>query len=332
MTNLPLAATMAYTPAAFEALVQAIRPELHQYCTRMIGSAIDAEDVVQEALTKAYASLPTTPVANLRGWLFRIAHNKALDHLRRVNRQQEQWQEMAALDEQAPLAEPDRPLEEKELVAVALSVFLKLAPKQRSCVILKDVLGYSLAEISELLNITVPDIKSNLHRGRARLRTLAGAVTADTPMLLDGQEWALLTQYIDRFNARDFDAVRALLADEVRLDLFNRTTLHGPAAVGAYFQRYAQAADWQLALGVIEQRPAILVSDPRTGSTQPVYFMMLTWDTARVAHIRDYRYTPYVLRAVEQNNILTHVMHDHLVTTDDGRPKTAVGGGWSASV
>ena len=140
-TPLP-SSTPGHTPAAFEALVQDIRPELHRYCARMIGSVVEAEDVVQDALTKAYVSLPTTSVTNLRGWLFRIVHNKAIDHLRR-----DSDQPMELLDEYPMTEEPDQPLEEKELAALALSVFLKLAPRQRSCVILKDVMGYSLAEI-----------------------------------------------------------------------------------------------------------------------------------------------------------------------------------------
>src|SRR6476620_10044999 len=113
------------SPPEFESLVQAIRPELHQYCAHMIGSVIDAEDVVQEALAKAYASLPLTSVANMRGWMFRIAHNKAIDHLRRASHQR-----IEHLDEHALLADPDPPLDEQELVTVALSVFLKLAPQQ----------------------------------------------------------------------------------------------------------------------------------------------------------------------------------------------------------
>ena len=110
---------------------------------------------MQEALTKAYNSLGAlSSQSNLRGWLFRIAHNKALDYLRH-----QCHQTMQPLDEYSLVAEPaDVPLEEKELVRLALSVFLKLAPRQRSCVILKDVLGYSLAEISQLLNATVPEI------------------------------------------------------------------------------------------------------------------------------------------------------------------------------
>ncbi len=297
MTEAVRATDVIHT-TTFEALAQELRPELHQYCARMIGSVIDAEDVVQEALAKAYESLPTTAVVNLRGWLFRIAHNKALDHLRRVNRQQAQSQQWEALDEDALLAtEPDLPLEERELVSIALAVFLKLAPKQRSCVILKDILDYSLAEISEYLNATVPDIKSNLHRGRTRLRELAAAVNEETPTPLDQVERSLLTQYIDCFNARDFDAIRAMLAEEVRLDLFNRTTRRGIVAVGDYFHRYDQADDWQLALGIVEDRPAILVYDPREPAA-PRYFMLVQWQAGEVAYIRDYRYTPYVMESI----------------------------------
>ena len=165
MTTPLVSPTLARARAEFEELVKDIRPELHRYCARMVGSVVDAEDVVQDALAKAFYSLATTSVTNMRGWLFRIAHNKAIDYLRR-----EHNQHMEQLDEYPLVAEPDLPLEEQELVAIALGVFLKLAPKQRSCVILKDVIGCSLAEISELLDATVPEIKAALHRGRARLR------------------------------------------------------------------------------------------------------------------------------------------------------------------
>jgi RNA polymerase sigma-70 factor, ECF subfamily len=291
MTTPSLSPTLARARAEFEELVKDIRPELHRYCARMIGSVVDAEDVVQDALAKAYYALPTTSVANMRGWLFRIAHNKAIDHLRRVNHQP-----IEQLDEHPLVAEVEAPLEEQELVAFALSVFLKLAPKQRSCVILKDVMGYSLAEISELLDATVPEIKAALHRGRARLRELSKSVEVDAPAPLDEQERQLLARYVDRFNARDFDAVRAMLADEVRLDLINRTTRRGLAQVGEYFHRYDQIDDWRLGLGIVEHRPAILAYDPREGLSQPVYFMLLSWNDAQVSHIRDYRYARYVMR------------------------------------
>ena len=103
------------------------------------------------------------------------------------------------------MVEPDPQLEEHELVAVALSVFLKLAPKQRSCVILKDVMGCSLAEISELLDATIPEIKAALHRGRVRLRELAKSVNGDTHAApLDEQERGLLARYIDLLQCARF--------------------------------------------------------------------------------------------------------------------------------
>src|SRR5450432_2820403 len=117
------------TLTEFEELVKAIRPELHRYVAHMIGSAVEAEDVVQVTLVKAYDSFALlNPRSNVRGWLFRVAHNKATDHLRHHTNQ-----ELELLDEYPISAEPDQPLEEKELTAFALSVFLKLAPRQRSC-------------------------------------------------------------------------------------------------------------------------------------------------------------------------------------------------------
>src|SRR5216683_6846887 len=74
---------------AFERLLGDLRPKLHRYCARMTGSVIDGEDVIQEALVKAIDAFPTAePIANLEGWLFRIAHNAALDFLRRRARQE----------------------------------------------------------------------------------------------------------------------------------------------------------------------------------------------------------------------------------------------------
>lgn len=291
MTTPLLAAPSVGTPAEFDALVQDIRPELHRYCARMVGSVVDAEDVVQDALAKAYAALPTTSVVQMRGWLFRIAHNKAIDFLRRTTNQP-----MDQLDEHMLRAEEHQPLDQQELVAIALSVFLKLTPKQRSCVILKDVLGCSLADISELLDATVPTIKADLHRGRARLRELSKNMSRDAPAPLAEPEHDLLARYIDRFNAQDFDAVRAMLADEVRLELINRSTRRGRAEVGEYFHQYAQRDDWQLAHGMVDRRPAILVFDSREPSSQPAYFIVLTWRDGRVSLIRDYRYARYVMR------------------------------------
>lgn len=290
---------MAITPTSnltevrgeFEELIKKIRPELHRYVARMIGSAIDGEDVVQEAVLKAFYSLDQIKTEiNLRGWLFRIAHNKAIDYLRQRN-----LQTMEQLDENL-IAEPkDSLLEQKEATAFALKVFLKIAPRQRSCVILKDVLGYSLAEISALLNATVPEIKAVLHRGRTRLRELGKSVETSAPVL-DEQEFKLLTRYIDHFNARDFEAVREMLTEETRLDLVNKAKLHGATQIyNNYFYNYQKLHDWHFKLGIVENHPAILVFDPNTESTmRPTYFLLLTIEDNQISAIRDYRYARHV--------------------------------------
>ncbi|MBZ0294365.1 MAG: sigma-70 family RNA polymerase sigma factor [Anaerolineae bacterium] len=286
-TNSPM-----HSHVDFEAFMQDIRPELHRYATRMTGSVIDGEDVVQEALIKANASFSSlTSYTNLRSWLFKITHNKAIDYLRRNS-----TQPMELLDDYPLAAEPDLPLEDRELATMALAAFLKLVPSQRSCVILKDVMGYSLAEIAECLDSTVPQTKATLHWGRVRLRELAQDVEVSIPAL-NSRERDLLARYIDRFNARDFDAVRDLLADEVLLEVHNRTTMRGVGEVSKnYFRNYGQHEDWRLGFGLVEGRPAILVYDPRETSPVPDYFMLLTWDDTQVIHIHDYRYARYVMR------------------------------------
>ncbi len=290
MATPPLPPTL--TPVEFETFMTDIRPELHRYATRMTGSVIDGEDVVQEALLKANASFSLlTSHVNLRGWMFRITHNKAIDHLRRSRNEP-----LELLDEHPMTEEPDLPLEEKELTGMALSVFLRLAPRQRSCVILKDVLGYSLAEISEALDATVPEIKAAMHRGRTRLRELAQEVE-ESAAELDEQERELLARYVDRFNARDFDAVRMMLADEVQLNVLGRARMRGRSDVGIrYFSNYNQHHDWRLGLGMVEERLAILIYDPQQISFDPIYFMLLDWEKGRVIGIRDYRYVRYVMR------------------------------------
>src|SRR5579859_2086800 len=280
------------TLTEFETLIKAIRPELHRYVAHMIGSAIEAEDIVQDTCVKAYDSLTSlNPQSNVRGWLFRVAHNKAMDYLRRLTNQ-----EIELLDDYPMIAEPDQPLEEEELTMLALSVFLQLAPRQRSCVIFKDVMGYSLVEISELLNATVPEIKAALHRGRARLRELSPTVGVNPPHL-DDYERALLARYVDRFNARDFDALRTMLTDDVQLDIVGQVKKTGASEISArYFYNYNQRQDWRLAVGRIEDRLAVLVYDPAQQSSPPAYFMLLTWKESQVSSIRDYRFARYVMR------------------------------------
>src|SRR5205823_6393730 len=206
--------------AALADLVAEVRPDLHRYATRMTGSVADGEDVVQETLARAYydlAELKELPA--MRAWLFRIAHNRALDHLRRYDRRMgEPLDDTFDIVDDAVL-NPEDALAQDQAVRAAVSRFLELVPAQRSCVILKDVLDYSLDEIAALLELSEPAVKAALHRGRERLRELSEASRPTTPMRPVSPA---LARYAALFNARDWDGVRSMLAEDVRLDLVSR--------------------------------------------------------------------------------------------------------------
>jgi RNA polymerase sigma-70 factor, ECF subfamily len=281
---------------AFDRLLGALRPKLHRYCARMTGSVIDGEDVVQEALMKAIAAFPQTgSIVDPEGWLFRIAHNTAVDFLRQRARQN------AAHSDEDPdmVADTTTTPEDRQFATASLRTFMRLPVAQRSSVILMDVLGYSLDEIGRVMDASIPAVKAALHRGRERLREIS-MEPEDLPVpLLPESERALLAVYVDRFNARDFDAIRNMLADEVRLELVNRTRMNGRSEVGRYFHNYNTAEDWHFVPALVDRRPALVVRDPRDPLAAPGYFVLLQWAGDRLTNIRDFRYARYAIEGAE---------------------------------
>jgi RNA polymerase sigma-70 factor (ECF subfamily) len=270
-----------------------LRPKLHRFCARMAGSAIDGEDIVQEVCVKAIeAAAAVGAIDNLEGWLFRIAHKAALDFLRRRHRQR------AALSDEDTemIADPAADADGRVAAATSLRVFMELTAIERSSVILMDVLGYSLDEIGFITGATIPSIKSALHRGRARLRELAGA-SDDRPWpALSAAERARLSEYATLFNARNFDAIRDMLADDVKLELVNRTKMKGKE-VANYFGNYAKVPDWHVAPGLIDGQPVVLVRESGDPSAPPSYFIMVEWSDGKIVNIRDFRYARYVVES-----------------------------------
>jgi RNA polymerase sigma-70 factor (ECF subfamily) len=170
---------------------------------------------------------------------------------------------------------------------------------QRSSVILMDVLGCSLTEICEVMDCSLPAAKAAVHRGRAQLREIADEPEDAPQQRLSAADRARLGAYVANFNARDFDAIRAMIADDVRLDLVSRTQMQGKAEVSRYFGNYAKVSDWHLVPGLVEGHPAILVFDPNEPDSKPKYFMLLGWAAGQVATIRDFRHAPYVIDGAE---------------------------------
>ena len=215
----------------------------------MTGSTVDGEDVVQDSLVKALsARAEGANVDNLEGWLFRIAHNTSLDLLRRRSR-----------NTVAPLIKDFEaaPMPEADIVAVSFSRHFCGCPNLRRCaVILKDVLGHSVDEIASVTGSTPAAAKSALQRGRTALRQLA-RMPMDTrlPLMPDAARQKMAA-FVDLFRTGDFDAIRAMLADDVKLELVNRLKWKG-RKVAPYFTRYAEETKWRYAFGAVEGRPAV---------------------------------------------------------------------------
>jgi RNA polymerase sigma-70 factor (ECF subfamily) len=274
----------------FMELVDALRPELHRYCARMTGSVFDGEDVLQEAFAKAYYALgQMREPPNLRPWLFRIAHNTALDFLRRYERSN-----VDVVPDVPERAEPEDAGVDPVLVEAALSVFVELPPVQRGALILKDVLGHSLEETAATLGISVGAVKAALFRARANVARTPRAVSMQQARPQSTQEQATLRQYVDFFNARDWDGLRSLLGDESRVDLVSRVQQRMRQA--GYYDRYAQIVkeeDLRAEVGYVDGVPAIAVFRP-SSSGEPSYFIVLESDEGRVSLVRDFRYIPYI--------------------------------------
>jgi RNA polymerase sigma-70 factor (ECF subfamily) len=214
------------------------RRELTGYCYRMLGSAFDAEDAVQETLVRAWRGLADFEGRSaLRSWLYKIATNVCLDQLAGRQRRAlpidltpgRPWQPVEhSLAAQRPgsawvepvldrhvLAEDGDPAElavERESVRLAFVAALQhLPPRQRAVLLLREVLRWKAEEVAQLLDTTVASVNSALQRARA---TLAGLGERPEPAALDAEAQDLLDRYVEAFEAYDIDAFVKLLHED----------------------------------------------------------------------------------------------------------------------
>ena len=214
--------------------LDAYRTELTGYCYRMLGSAVDAEDAVQETITRAWRALDRFEGrSSLRTWLYRIASNVCFDHLRAAKRRKwtlgtgPRWTPGGDIPgpvdgpwiEPAPDArvlsdsgDPADLAEARESVRLALVAALQHLPaRQRAALVLCDVLRWPATDAAELLDTTVASVNSALQRVRATLAERGLSPVDVAPQELHPDDRALLDRYVDAFERYDIDALAELV-------------------------------------------------------------------------------------------------------------------------
>jgi RNA polymerase sigma-70 factor, ECF subfamily len=282
-------------------LVAPLRPALHAYCRRLAGNVWDAEDLVQDALLRAFGTLGSVhhEIRSPRAYLLRTATHLWIDTLRR------RGSEAAALAAQAPGGEtPGEPGGVRDAGALLLQ---RLAPQERAAVLLKDAFEMSLEEIADVLATTVGAVKSALHRGRGRLQEPEGGPSSQRPP----PSTALVDRFVAAYNAADEPGLIALMleggsAENVgsgvqfgretwdRKESWFHAAVHGHAEWPAELQH--EAARMERAL--FEGEPIALGLVTRRGREALEQIIRLEEVEGRIARLRGYAFCPETMREV----------------------------------
>jgi RNA polymerase sigma-70 factor (ECF subfamily) len=222
--------TTAAKSRELERELESYRRELTGYCYRMLGSAFDAEDAVQETMVRAWRGLDRFEGrAALRSWLYRIATNVCLDMLNGKERRIRPLElgDPGGLDSPLTIrgeaswlepipADPAEVAEERETLKLAFVAALQhLPPQQRAVLILREALRWRANEVAQLLETSVASVNSSLQRARASLEVCD--LAASEPLKpLDEEQQDLLRRYVAAFEAYDMDAITALLHEDAK--------------------------------------------------------------------------------------------------------------------
>ncbi|WMX45394.1 sigma-70 family RNA polymerase sigma factor [Streptomyces roseicoloratus] len=258
------------------------RRELTGYCYRMLGSAFEAEDAVQDTMVRAWRSLDSFEGrSSLRSWLYRIATNVCLDSLSAGNRRARPMDltdptpvAQARLNERPEItwlepvpdgrvlpsvADPAETAVSRETVRLAFVAALQhLPPKQRAVLILREVLAWKASEVAELLGLTVASVNSALQRARATIAEQAPA-TSDAADPLDEEQKALLDRYVAAFEGYDMQALTALLHEDATMSM---------PPYDLWLRGHEDIVGWMLGVGEVCRGSKLL---PTVANGQPAF-------------------------------------------------------------
>jgi RNA polymerase sigma-70 factor (TIGR02960 family) len=313
VTEQTLARARAGDEDAFRDLTDPYRRELQLHAYRIVGSAQDAEDLVQETLLAAWRGLEHYEErASVRAWLYRIATNRSLDALRASRRRPEGRPRMTEMPEPTTYGEPiwlqpypdalfdaipdDAPgpearYETKEATALAFVVGLQhLVPQQRAVLVLRDVLGFRAAEVAEMLATTEPSVNSLLRRARTAFDArLPASGRERAPLPNSRRERDVVGRFADAIETGDVDAVVALLTDDAWLTMPPEPyEYQGRPAIGTFVRdRTVRRGAPLLVPTRANAQPAfgVYFPAPRTEIARPYAMLVLTLEGAQISAI-----------------------------------------------
>jgi RNA polymerase sigma-70 factor (TIGR02960 family) len=313
VTEQTLAHARAGDEAAFRELTDPYRRELQSHIYRIVGSAQDAEDLLQETLLAAWRGLEQFEErASVRAWLYRIATNRSLDVLRASRRRPEDLQRMTEMPEPTRYGEPiwlqpypdvllegipdyapgpEARYEAKEAIALAFIVGLQhLPPQQRAVLVLRDVLGFRAAEVAKTLDTTEASVNSLLRRARAAFESRLPASGRDRAPLPNSKlERDIVGRFAEAIETGDTDAVVALLTDDAWLTMPPEPyEYQGHSAIGAFLRdRTVRRGAPLLVPTRANGQPAFgcYFPSPQTEIARPYAMLVLTLEADRISAI-----------------------------------------------
>ena len=297
------------------ALLEQYRPALTGHCYRMLGSVVDAEDAVQEAMLRALKSIEKFQERSaLKTWLYRIATNVCLDTLEASNRQRlrplelsptpaivseglvltqrsrEHWVEpipdAMALPTSADVDPEERALLRESIRLAFVAALQYLPPRQRAVLLLTQVLSFSAAEAAETLEMTVASVNSALQRARATLDTRNPTVV---PRELSDEQTRLVARYMEAFEQYDVAALTKLLHEEATLSMPPfELWIQGHESIAKWLSTFGIGCKGSRLIPVEACGGTPAFAQYRQGGAQPWALIMLELDRDRITSVTSY--------------------------------------------